>query len=346
MGELMKYRQLSYLSLYLGVATLLHAGTSYALPDVSENAAQNVAGVLTLYPDSEDPNLAYFIPDSAGLSTDANGLPDFGFTYWGLAPASSDAGAYMSFSMKLQMDQAQQNALNSFLATGKKIAVIPFKESVVTLTSTNTSNNQMALTDLFKEFDFSSHAGPAEAEVGVNAVLTADGARVFKSQIETPQALKLDYCYKFDGLGPLMDAHISVHWSQIYTDFQEHASGGYWWTQVSIDSEIEKLRQDGAITIQIKGGTAKMEEYVEKLAQDAISRMFVSDLKDQPTSMSNLDGWSFSRFQFSYTDREQFKDEEYDYQNQDLVERDGCLDLKVGDLAKYEDQLVRNADTK
>jgi hypothetical protein len=325
---------------------LAHATLGYALPNVAENAAQSFQGALTLYPDSEDPSLAYFIPNSADLVRLDGGVPSIGFTYWGLQPSSSESssqsGAYLSFSMKLQSDKDQARDLHSFLASGKRVAVVPFKESMLKLTRADGSS--VTLTDLFKEFDFAAHAGPAEAEVGVNALLTPVGARVFKTQLESPQALKLDYCYKFDGLGPKMDAHIKVQWSQVYEDFKSHASGGGWFSKVSIDSEIEKLRKDGVIQIQIRGGTAKMEDYVQKLAQTAISKMFVTELENKSTSMSNLSGWSFSRFQFAYTRREQFTDEEYDYSNQDLVEREGCLNMKIGNLGAYKDLIIRNAD--
>lgn len=328
----------------LATAVGMHSTLALALPQVSENAAQNVAGILTLYPDSQDPGLAYFVPDSATVARTADGLPSFGFTYWGLSPGAPDAGAYMTFSMSLQSSEAQASALRSFLVAGRRIAVVPFKQSMVRLTPTDGRSGAQPLKALFKELDFSDQAGPAEAEIGVNAILTAVGARVFKAAIENPQALKLDYCYQFDGLGPRMDAHVSVHWRKLYEDFQTHASVHFFWTRSSIDAEVERLIQNQTVSIRVRGGNATLREYARKVADDAVRRLFVPTLGGQTPSTPSPRGWSFSTFALNTTIRKELKNEEFDYSNQDLVEREGCLDLRLGDLERFQPQLVKNAD--
>jgi hypothetical protein len=81
------------------LGAVLFSTSAYALPLLSENAAQNQGSALTLYPDSNNPNLFYFFPNSSKFAVDtASGLPAFGFTYWGLEPAADDAGGYMTCS--------------------------------------------------------------------------------------------------------------------------------------------------------------------------------------------------------------------------------------------------------
>src|SRR6185295_15508306 len=208
-----------------------------ALPLLAENAAQNQGSALTLYPDSDGGNRYYFFPNSSEFAIDqASNLPAFGLTYWGLEPVADDAGAYMTFSMRLHSDREQAAALQAAISSGKRITVLPVMASTIGLTALRSTPSPVPgspvetapggptfpLARLFDEFDFAAHAGTAETEVGVNAVLTKVGAKVFKTAVDNPQLIKFDYCYQVQGLGPNFNATIDVDWLRIYDDFQMH----------------------------------------------------------------------------------------------------------------------------
>jgi hypothetical protein len=340
--------QRTVLSLILALGCL--SARAYALPLLAQNAAQNTSEALTLYPDHLDPNLFYYMPNSSEMARErGTGLPMFGFTYWGLNAGTpvTDAGAYMVFSMRLKSDASQDSALKAAIASGKRVAVLPLMQSMVNLTSTaqNQEGRPAAapLGRLFEEFNFAQRGGLAEQEVGVNAILTGIGARVMKAQLDTPAALKIDYCYKIQGLGPNFDASIHINWERVYFNFQTRASFGGFWARKEIAAEIERLRQEGHIRIDVNGGDAKDEEYVQALAERIATRLFVASLSDQPTS-GDGQGWSFSSFQLKVTDRRELKTETYNLTRRELVTREFCTPLMLSEIRAHRAELIRNAD--
>lgn len=330
------------------VAASAAAPTAYALPELAESAGLTVTDALTLYPDSDNPNLYYFMPNSSTFAVDAtSGLPEFGFTYWGLDnPSATDSGAYMTFSLRLTSDASQKAALTSAIASGKQISVLPVAASMVGLNpSSQQGQSAGALSKFFSEFDFAPEGGLAEDDVGVNAVLTPIGAKVFKASIDNPQLIKFDYCYKTQGLGPDEKATISVDMQRVYTDFQAHASVGGWFWSAQINTEIESLRQQNAIVIDIQGGDATMEEYVRSVADEIVQRLFTVELPDTPVAGSGDNGmWGFDRVQLNYTNISELKQETWTYDKQDLTLREFCLDLGLGALGPYKGQVVKDAD--
>lgn len=314
-----------------------------ALPLLAENAGIRLSETLTLYPDSDDKNVYYFVPNSSVMARDSSQLPQFGFTYWGLSTGAplKDAGAYLTFSMRLKSDEAQRRALDSVIAEGKRVAVVPVQASTIGL---QTNSGERPLGKLFEEFNFAQHAGRAEDEVGVNAVMTGVGAKVFLSAIDNPQLIKLDYCYKVTGLGPNFRARIHARWDRVYDFFQASYSVGGWFFKKNIQVEVEKLMQNNLVEIFIDGGDATKEEYVRKLTELILARLFVPELKASPGSSESGGGWSFSRFSLKAVHREELKEETWILSQRDLIDREFCSNMAIKDIALYRNQLVRDAD--
>ena len=323
--------------------SLLNVNQAQALPLLAENAGIMVDDIITAYPDDKDPNLVYFMPNSSVMARDAENLPQFGLTYWGLSNGGpiDQAGGYMTFTARLYPDASQKRALDGLRAQGKRVAVIPVQASTMGITSTKPGSTP--LSNLFSEFNFAAKAGVMEQEVGVNAALTGIGAKVFKAAIDTPQLIKADYCYKVTGLGPNFDATITANMSRVYDYFSASYSSG-WLSKKTISVEVEKLRQANAIKIVINGGDAKMEEYVQKIAETIVQRIFTPELKTGPGPAGGDGGWSFSRYSLNLTHKEENKEETWQYIRRDLVDREFCANVALKDLKPYKDQLVRDAD--
>jgi hypothetical protein len=249
----------------------------------------------------------------------------------------------MVFSMRLKSNPDQRAALEAAIAAGKKVSVLPIKASTINLTSTSTESTPLAR--LFDEFNFARHAGLAEDEVAVNAMLSGLGAKVFKAAIDNPMLLKLDYCFKVEGLGPVFDGKVRVDWDRAYTDVYTHFSGGGFWFKADIQAEVERLRQQGAVSVEINGGTAKDEDYVRSIAERMVARLFVPDLSSTPTAGNGGNGgWSFTSYQLKITDRRELKTEEYRMVRRELVEREFCLPMVLSEIRAHRDQLIRSAD--
>jgi hypothetical protein len=331
---------------------MLLSSWAHAVPIVAESAAVNMASALTLYPDHKDANKFYFMPNSSHFARDARGLPLFGFTYWGLDKENaefetnflSNGGAYMVFTAKLTPDLDQRNAIERFLKENpqSKIAVLPVMESTIGLTSTNADSAPLGI--LFQEMNF-SRAGRAEDEIGFNGILTKVGAKVFKSALQNPMLLKTDYCYKFQGYGPTMDAVIEVKWQRVYDHYRAAFGGRRWFSRVSVVKEVEKLRQDGYVHWEINGGDASDKEYVQEVVEKIVERLFKPELQYVPAGMSHGGGkWSYLSLSYSQTHREELKTEMWSLSQRALVEREMCLPITLKDLGPYLDQVMQNAD--
>ena len=197
---------------------------------------------------------------------------------------------------------------------------------------------------LFEEFQFAQRAGRAEDEVGVNAVMTGIGAKVFKAALDNPQLIKMDYCYKVTGLGPNMVGKIHVKWDKVYEHFRANYSGGGWYFRSSISVEVEKLKLDNLVWISLDGGDATEWEKMRELTNTIIARLFVPELSNTPGNGGGGGGWSFSRVKLGYTRREELKEETWHIRKRDLIDREFCSNMAAKDLSQYKDKIVRDAD--
>jgi hypothetical protein len=331
----------------LGLCLLNLSQQAFSYPLVAESESIRMGDILTLYPDHRDPNKVYFFPNSSMIAKDSANMPMFSLTTWGLndVPFNPEvAGAWMTFTSRLNSDPLQQKALNSYLADNpsKRIAVIPVKESTLGLTSTE--QNATSFSKLFDEMSFSRLGGHAEDEIGFMATLTGIGARVFKQAILKPDAFKINYCYRFDGAGPDMDAKVVVNWKRVYDHYRATFSSGRWFAKVSITKEVETLRQQGHVHWEINGGSADDQHYVQQIAEKIVERLFKPELQYVPAHAASFNkGWSFARFGFSQTHREELKEETWTMVRRELVERERCLPVNVKDVNKFYNDLVTDA---
>lgn len=322
---------------------------SQALPLLSETQGSKVIGqgIVTLYKDSQDPNLVYFFPNSTRFSRDQKDIPLFNFAYWGVnqTPFAADAGGYLTMSTHLASDADQNNALEAWMKQNPqmKVAVLPVKSSVVSLQTTEP--NATPLSMLFKEYNFSKVGGRAEDTIGINAILTARGAQVLKKMLlkdQGGQYVKFDYCYTIEGLGPNMDALIKVDMDRVYTHFETNTRIGWKWFSSTIRTVVEKLHKENAVTIEMNGGDATQWEILNKVAETITARLFVPEITatNIPAAKANR---LFS-FNASHTRREEHASETWRWKRQDLEEREICTAIAIKDLSGHLDRLVTDAD--
>lgn len=318
-----------------------------AIPLFGETAGTIKEGILTLYKDSHDPKKLYFFPNSTKFSLDNSKTPLFNFVYWGLnnPQVGVEAGGYMTMSTHLASDVDQKKALDKFIAEHpeKEIAVLPIKSSMIGLQTT--AKNSAPLSALFTEFNFSRSGGRAEDEIGVNAVLTPTGARAFKALLKKEQAgqlLALHYCYTIQGLGPNMDATVSVNMRRVYDYFEASHSGGYWWASWSIKEVVEKLADERSIVITMNGGDAKQWEVLNKIAETITARLFKPELAATPVSPASTN--RLFQFGVGHVHKEELKTETWTMTRRDLEDREFCTAAVIKDLDGYQDKLITSAD--
>lgn len=339
----------------MGITRFLFAGTlifglasrtTWAVPLLGETAGSiKVSGQVTLYRDHENPNKVYYFPNSTRFSQDHKGVPLFNFVYWNLEDPKA-GGAYMTMTTRLAPDEEQKKDLENFIAMNPQIevAVLPVLSSTIGLQTT--ALGQSPLQGLFGEFNFAKHGGRAEDEIGVNAVLTAVGAKAFKALLTHSggsAVLKMDYCYRIQGYGPNMDARIIVNMKRVYEYFQASHSGGWGWFSWNIRSVVEKLVAERSIAIEMNGGDAQEWEYVRAISEALTARLFVPELSATPHAVA-APGNRLFRFGGGSIRKEELQTEIWSWRRRDLVELDFCTNIQIKDLEPYRDLLVISAD--
>lgn len=325
---------------------LLASLNSEAIPLVGETAGSIKYGMLTLYKDHQDPNKVYFFPDSTRFAVDENKVPMFNMVVWGMKDPSAEKGGYFSMTTNLASSAQQKKDLEAYIAAnpGKEVAVIPIMSSSIGLTTTKKGAPPLGI--LFDEFNFAKVGGRPEDDIGINAVLTKTGAPAFLAlfkNLEGGSPLKMDYCYKFQGLGPNMDAKIYVKMRRVYDYFEANSSGGYWWFSYNIRKVVETLHKNGEIRIEMNGGDAKEWEYINEIAREITVRLFKPELSAD-TNIGNANSNFPFRFNVGSITKIEQAEETWTWTRRDLVEREFCTAINIKDLGPYRSKLITEAN--
>ncbi len=345
----MKFR-ISFSGAAIGVVLSL-LGSSWgaqALPVLRETRSDYSGKMATIYPDNNDPNLFYFLPDSSEFAQNSDQSPVITLTHWGLlTPDLTDGGAMMNFVLKAAITPELNAELLAFQKKhpNARLTVIPFGASFVSIGNSKTGAPQL-WSKLIVGADLPPNAGVAETEVGVNMLLTELGAKVFKASIEKSPDYNIQLCFKIDGVTPYMDASITMDYKRVYEYFQASASGGYLWWQVSVAAVVEKLREDGTITIKLTNTDAKMEDIVMELTRDLMKTWFTPTLSASPGA-SNPEGLApgrFVSFSFNSTYKEERKTVSFRFQKSVAIQDDRCVNLAMKGLSKYASSIITSAD--
>lgn len=332
------------IALATGVCVILGATTkAQALPLLAENAARDFISdePLTIYPDSNDPNKFYYFPNTSVLATGRDGTPEFSLAYTGIDADLPDAQGLMTATFHLKSDQRQVEAIQMFINKhkGAGVAVLPV------MASTLGAGDPTKPMSIFKSIDLPPHGGIPDSDVGFSCELNKIGVKLIRAQIAGNTAKGLQACYKVQGLGPNMDAHVTIRWSQIYDYLKANASGGYWWWHVDVTRVVEKLRTNGLITLVINGGTAKEQDYIYKITDQMIEKFFKADLSASPGSAGNtVFNQTPLQLNVNSVHKEDLKDFDGSWIIRDLVEHEFCLDMNLHDVAPYTSTKVIDAD--
>lgn len=314
------------------LALALVSLNALALPILTES--MNGSGsIATIYQDSENPNKVYFMPNRGSIQVGANGVPEFGLTYWGLKDPAN-AGGFMAGIFNLSTGADLQKAIDLQRAQGREVSVLPVQSSYIHFAD---KNGNRIMETMFSEVDLPPFSGRAEDSFGFQATLTGTGARAIGSLLKSgANAATVAYCYEVTGLSPVFNATIQLNYNKIYTHFQAQARGGRGWWKWSIRTEIEKLIEDKSIVIKINGGDAKQKDYVMSLADRFISKFFDPILENRRNSAGG-------RFGVSYTRIVEDRDLSFSLTEREMIERDYCVNVGLGQLKEFP-FLIVNSD--
>ena len=311
---------------------------SIALPVLRETKADFSGKLATIYPDHQDPNLYYFLPDSSEFAKNSDGTPVVTLIHWGLQSKTdlSDGGGMFNFVLRTAVTPQFNEELIIFAKKhpGSHLAVIPFAASFIALGRGPQENWR----SMIQAVDLPVFAGVAESEIGVNILLTELGARVFKKSIETNADYNIQLCFKVDGITPMMYAKIEMDYRKIYQFFHAQASAGELLWDLAVAAELRKLYRNGTIKIQIIGGDATIEDLIMELAREMISAWFF------PKNNSDDILGGFVQLNFNYSYQEMRSLETFELKKSVLITDDRCINLSLKGLSHWAKKIVAQAD--
>ncbi|MGB3584255.1 MAG: hypothetical protein WBA40_24515, partial [Roseiarcus sp.] len=224
---------------------------------------------VTVFPDHADPNQFWYLPAPVNLAT----LPDSDepqFLLIEYTPDLASSGVqgvgFLNVTLCLKLSDDTRNELMGQIraafpnADDPRLAPVPFDEGTVQIVALDlqggggTSNTAPAGT--FEAIEHILGAVSPELYGDNNALfaltLSEDGASILKAAFEDGMApVGGIYNLKFTGARPALDVKITADLKRVYESFSVGLSAKVYWVTAGIDATFEKLRQDGAIKVEV-----------------------------------------------------------------------------------------------
>jgi hypothetical protein len=269
---------------------------------------------VTVFPDHLDPNQFWYLPGPVSLAMQPGGTePQFLLIEYApdVAATGVSGVGFLQVTLCLKLDpdtQAKALAQISGIfpnADSPHLAPVGFDAGTVQIVAldlqgsggatdtappgavTMVQNILGAVTpDLFGEND------------AVFAVrLTDAGATVLKAAFEDGMApVGGIYNLTFTGVRPALDVKITADLKRVYDSFSVGLSAKVYWVGAGIDATFEKLKQDGAITIQVvnlasDAANADAEKQaLDLFKQDILAQWFTPSLSPTTAAAADVSG--------------------------------------------------------
>jgi len=224
---------------------------------------------VTVFPDHADPNQFWYLPGPVDLAT-LPGSDEPQFLLIEYTPEVASTGVqgvgFLNVTVCLKLRDDTRDKLMGRIrsvwpnADNPNLAPVPFDEGTVQIVSLDlqggggTSN--AATPGTFEAVEKILGATTPELFGDNNALfaltLSEDGASILKAAFEGGMApVGAIYNMKFTGVRPALDVKITADLKRVYDSFSVGVSAKAYWVTAGIDATFEKLRQDGAIKIEV-----------------------------------------------------------------------------------------------
>jgi len=178
--------------------------------------------------------------------------------------------------------------------------------------------------------------------VGGNAYLTGAGAKMFVNAIRNPNLAVLNSCYTIDGVTPLMDAEVKIHYKKVFEHFKAKAKVGWWIFGADLSREVSTLTQNGSIQIKIHGDT-RFEEVVMEMARQLAKEYFVPHLDHHGSDIQVGEApFRGAKFGFGSVKVEERNEINFTLQKQADIKDVRCIAAPFRGLAPFADRLISN----
>ena len=270
----------------------------------------------TVFPDHADPNQFWYLPAPVDLAK----MPDSDepqFLLIEYAPDLASSGVkgvgFLNVTTCLKIsDQTSNKILGQIqsmfpTATSPHLAPVPFDEGTVRVVALDMQGSggatNTAPPGTFEAVEKISGATSPELfgdnDALFSLTLTEEGVSILKAAFEDGMApVGVIYDLKFTGVRPALDVKITADLKRCYDSFSVDLTAKAYWVSAGIDATFEKLRQDGAIKIEVVNlagdqSNADKEQQALAIFKDQIlAQWFTPSLS--PTTAAAADASSVS----------------------------------------------------
>lgn len=223
---------------------------------------------VTVFPDHADKNQFWFLPAPVTIAKMANSdEPQFLLLEYAPDVASSGVKGvgFLDVTLCLKLQDDTRNAIMGQIRThfpgadNPNLQPVPFDEGDVRIVALdlqggggtyNTSQGGFQAVESILGAVTPDLFGENDAVFGLT--LSQDGASILKAAFEAGAApVGCIYTFKFTGVRPALNVKITADLKRVYDSFSIGLTASYAWVSAGIDATFEKLRQDGAIKIEI-----------------------------------------------------------------------------------------------
>ena len=250
---------------------------------------------ITVFPDHADPNQFWYLPGPVGLAK----LPDSDEPQFLLIMYTPDVASngikgvgFLNVTLALKLsDEAHDDIVGQIRTQfpdvlDPRLTPVPFDEGSVQIVALDLQGS--GGTSAAPPHDGTFEAvekilGAVSPELfGDNNALFAltlseDGASILEQAFEDGMApVGAIYSMKFTGVRPALDVKITADMKRVYDSFNVGLEGHVYWVSAGIDATFEKLKQDGAIKVEVvnlttdSSDTDKGEQWALSLFKDQI----------------------------------------------------------------------------
>ncbi|MDR8399752.1 hypothetical protein NE850_25935 [Paraburkholderia sp. USG1] len=285
---------------------------------------------ITVYKDSDDAKLFYYVPKFAEISKRNDGTLNFGAQLFKKNPNDPNDGfAVYNFGVTCVTPSADFQAVVSALETnygpGVKLAVVSPDAANPTL---------VTLTDgIYRNIKCQSRGANLYTDLAcsftIDESLEPDMSHFFQST-NTGWAGEIDFAVRTKKTS--FEWLIRANWHLIQEHFRTQASVKYWWISTNISYETQKLINDDTLHIEISGGTPEQKEKIYTFAEKIATRLFVPTLSENP--LPAHPSGSIVCFSLNYSKIEENKSSEWSGRESDYEVKPLGIAAYVGNIPK------------
>lgn len=291
----------SFTSTILASALMLLAlaVTSSAEAELLMDRGRQVEG-LWLFPDKDDPVKYRYLPQTARLSRNENGDPQFSLTFFvddepqvteGASAISSigtaSGGAILHVLLEYDTDadliKAAQSRLRRDLDNDEAVIEGPviFDSGTFSVVSSVLSSEGARSATVLAQRPAPVLEGQSVAQ---SYQLTPQLANILLSTMRTDTPdFSVTFELMFHGLSDSYDAEMVIDWQKTKNSMQAAAGINIYVVALDAEAAIEKAFQDGAIKLVVNGDDAAMESLVELAYSKAMDIMYAPiEIDDVP----------------------------------------------------------------